>query len=181
MKNSLQRKKQGGWLDISLGTVFTVVGIMSAAALFGAAALYSSADSSVVETKSRSIVSDVKSVYRNSTDLSALTNTTAISAKIIPKDWITGTSTAQNNNGGIVTLVSEDVVGTDDGFSLQHTLFDEDECLNYVNGMFADSYQIDVDGTTVKTAGGSTINATALSTSCGDSGSNTVKTVHTKS
>ncbi len=172
-------KKQSGFVEISLPWVMLIVAILAGVALAVVIPLMSDASVKALNGGNSLIVKNIRANYRNTDDFNGLTNSVAVQMKVAPADWMSGSSTIGNPVGGTLTVVAEDLTGTDDGFSISNTLLNEVECNDHVNHAFPLAYKIEVGSTVVKAAGATSLAPATLAAAC-DNASNTVKTYYTK-
>ena len=172
-------KKQGGFVEISLPWVFLIVGIMGVVAYTTVLPLMDDANADALNSGNTLMVKNIRASYRNATSFTGLNNTEGVTMEVAPANWMSGTASITNTEGGSVTLSTANISGTADGFSIAHALLDGGLCREHVNDVLPLAHIIRVGGTTVKSAGATTLNPSIVNAACNNA-SNTVTSIYTR-
>ena len=174
MKKSLlkNRNKKGFTLtevllDLGLAAIIIITIFLAYPKVL--ASMRADAESKNIST----IVAGVKGLYTASSTYTGLVNSVAANAKIFPDNMLNGSSTDPVNSWkGNVTLAAaatgpSGVAGS--SFTITYTAVPSNECAKMVTGLAANFYTVAVNGTAVKTAGG-TLDIPSTTTACNTGG-----------
>ena len=156
------RAKQGGF---SMMEVLLVLGV-AAVIIAGVIGLYSTVqDQQAGQAEANAVhitVSELSKIYRGKPK-TGLNNTVAVSLGVVG-GFDAGVSTVTNSWGKAVTIVPGQINFADDAISLTMEV-EKDTCATLVTATENAGFSINVNGTAVKSNGGS-INVTTLATQC---------------
>lgn len=169
-----KRKNQKGFTLVELMMVIAVIGVigLGAVIVFGKA-MSKQRVNAEIQTLSE-VTSAIQKYYFSKANFGGLSNTIAVSYKLVPDDMIVSApATIGNRWAGSVTIAPATVSGANDSFSYTTTLVPSKECLDVVQALAPQYTATSVGGTVVKAAGG-TLNETTLATQCNSAAAVTI-------
>lgn len=116
-----RKRKERGITLIEVAMAIAIMALVTAAIMWAYQAANVSRQTETAMKDLASLQNSVRTLYGNQSDYAGIDVEDMIMAKVVPRRMVQesgGTATLRNAFNGPITILSEDVSGTDDGFSI---------------------------------------------------------------